>query len=99
MTRTDRTISSVGGGAPDWDTNKAQAITSGDSAPSDGFVVISGGGIPTLSVNGIQVSRGGNNNNNIDHSDIIPVTKNDIITYSVGNDWSGKKSVKFYPTK
>ncbi len=52
-----------------------------------------------MSVNGIQVSRGGNNNNNIDHSDIIPVTKNDIITYSVGNDWSGKKSVMFYPCK
>ena len=83
---------------PNW-SGGGTSIASGGSVPSDGFVVISGGGIPTLSVNGILVSRGGNNNNNIDHTDIIPVAKNDVITYSVGNAWNGTKSVKFYTAK
>ena len=84
---------------PNW-SGEGTTLASGTAVPADGFVVINGGGIPSLNVNGIRVSRGGNGVNNIDHSDIIPVAKGDIVTFDIGNTFDGSAgTVRFYPAK
>lgn len=77
---------------PDWDASKAVSITSGWVAQNDGFVVEDGAGIPWLKVNDVEVLRGGNGANNIDHNGWVAVSRGDCVTFSAG-------VVKFYPVK
>lgn len=77
---------------PDWDESKAVSITSGWVAQNDGFVVEDGAGIPWLKVNDVEVLRGGNGNNNIDHNGWVAVSRGDVVTFGAG-------AVKFYPVK
>lgn len=77
---------------PDWDESKAVSITSGWVAQNDGFVVEDGAGIPWLKVNDVEVLRGGNDVNNIDHNGWVAVSRGDVVTFGAG-------TVKFYPVK
>ena len=94
MTRTEYPDKVI---VPNW-SGDGVSLNSGDTVPGDGFVVINGDGIPYLMINGIEVSRGGRTTNYIEHTDIIPVAKNDVVSYG---DSSGRsiRSVKFYPAK
>lgn len=106
MTRTDRIIASAGGvGFPDWDTSKAQDITSGSKIPSDGWILCysSPAGNNTsvtreVRVNGILVARFQQwESSGVDSMDfqpsVVPVAKNDVVTVASGC------SVVFYPVK
>lgn len=102
MTRTDRTISSVGG-APDWD-NAGTALGNGDTISENGWVVVtfyvgnSGDGWSGIYINGKLAADCGRSTHAA-HTQpaIIPVNKGDKITWSVNN--AGPSTVKFYPCK
>ena len=105
MTRTNRTISSVGGGVPDWDSSKARAITSGSKIPSDGWILCSSSPagnntsvLREVRVNGILVARFQQwDSSGVDSMDyqpsVVPVAKNDVVALT------SDCSVVFYPAK
>ena len=109
MTRTDRTISSVGGGRPDWDTTPTP-INSGDTITDDGWLycygystAVSAGDSPSVvKVNNHEVLRiscaGASSENNksaIGRAGIpVPVSKGDKIT-----TFGHITSMLFYPCK
>lgn len=105
MTRTNRTISSVGGGVPDWDISKDEPITSGSKIPSDGWILCysdpvrnNTSVIREVRVNGILVARFQQwDSSGVDSMDfqpsVVPVAKNDVVDLTSGC------SVVFYPAK
>ena len=105
MTRTDRTISSAGMGAPDWDTLKGDPIANNDVIPNDGWIYCKGGSsgrddagsVVKVMVNGLDVVYFAHRT--ADHSyststigSVVPVSKGDIVTIE-------NATVTFYPCK
>ena len=114
MTRTDRTISSVGGGAPDWDSSKVtHIVNTSDSTvqsttpytiPDNGWLLVSIGGasIWTVSVNGIYVLGTHNRTNQEvpDLHEVIPVSKDDVLEWTTASIYDGSAAIiNFYPFK
>ncbi len=108
MTRTNRTISSVGGGAPDWDSSKSSKvdITTPYTMTRDGILSVHVSfsyieGVFSLFINGarVWVYASWYEKDAFDNTCLVRVSTGDVISYEVGGNAPNTIDVTYFPLK